>query len=288
MNIVLLTFGKNLENHYQAAFCILTFLKDKNIKNIIVLTDSPEFYQFISEYVKIILITEEILSEWQGEYRFFWRIKIKALEFIFRKYPDEHLFYVDSDIFLAKNLDLIHRGLDKGRSFMHKKEYLFSDKGDSNTERKMIACLNNKIFSGIQFNENTPMWNAGVIALPKEKAAALINLSLNICDEICATDCPRRLVEQLSFSVALNHLTELFACEDEIGHYWGNKIEWNEMISQFFIQKSLKKMTVKDCIRQLQDFDWQSIPLEKKVRSTNKRFKQIIDKFFPPKSIRFF
>lgn len=289
MNLLLLTFGTRIENHYQAAFSILSFLNDEHIETVLVVTDYPDFYRFFGNKVECLPIDEGQLKNWQGDAQFFWRVKIKVLEFAFSRYPDRHLLYVDSDTFLASNLTALSFALDCGRSLMHKKEYGFSDvKKTSNTEREMFSVLNHKTFSNILIDHRSEMWNAGVIALPKTKAKEIILLSLMLCDDICKTNSPRRLVEQFSFSLALNHLTELLPCDDVIGHYWGNKSEWNQLISQFFVEALLKNKTRNQCVEELKQFDWNILPLAKKQRSTNYKLKKWIDNLFPTKGIRYF
>ncbi|OOF43711.1 hypothetical protein [Rodentibacter trehalosifermentans] len=287
MNLLLLTFGQKQENHYQAVFCILTFLKDSQIKNIIMITDYPEFYRFLGDKVRIISIDENTLADWKGKNDFFWRIKIKALELAIHQYPNEHLLYVDSDTFLASNLQNIAQKLDKHIGLMHTFEYQLSAKNQGETVKRMYSTLKNKAFFDVVINEQSEMWNAGVIALPKTSAKKIIMLSLALCDAICETPCPCRLVEQFSFSLALNHLTELHPCDDVIGHYWGNKSEWNQLINQFFVNALLKQKTLAQCVEELNEFNWRSLPLEKKLRSTNSKLKRLIDKLFPHKHIKY-
>ncbi|WP_044469863.1 hypothetical protein [Mannheimia massilioguelmaensis] len=287
MNLVLLTFGERLENHYQACFSILSFLKDPNIKNVIIVTDRADFYQFLNGQVKFIHINQQTLKEWQGKYQFFWRIKIKALEIVQQHYPEQNLLYIDSDTFLASNLDRMHVALNQGQTFMHKAEYTLGSQAN-NTIKKMYQSLNAQTFANIPLNEHSMMWNAGVIALPANKAKEIIQLTLQLCDEICATNCTRRLVEQFSFSIALNHQVKLQACDNLIGHYWSNKEEWNEMIAKFFVNGYLQNMSLEEAINQLRDFDWNCLPIHKKQRNTKTRLIKLIDHLFPAKNIQYF
>ncbi|OOF36584.1 hypothetical protein [Rodentibacter heidelbergensis] len=288
MNLLLLTFGQKLENHYQAVFCILTFLKDPQIKQIIIVTDYSAFYGFLGDKVKIISIDEKTLVDWKGKQDFFWRIKIKAMELVIHQYPDDHLLYVDSDTFLASNLQSIVQKLDENIGLMHTFEYKLSGKNRSKTVRRMLSSLNDKVFFDIRINQQSEMWNAGVIAVPKAHAKAMINLSLGLCDAICETACPRRLVEQFSFSLALNHFTPLHPCEEVIGHYWGNKAEWNQFIGQFFVDVLLKQKTLEQCVEELKEFNWQRLPLERKLPSANSKIKRLIDWLFPNKAMKYF
>lgn len=287
MNLLLLTFGDKVENHYQAVFAILSFLKDPAIGRAIVITDRPDFYRFLGDRVDIITIDQQMLTEWQAPYQFFWRIKIKAVELAVARYPDQHLMYVDSDTFLATDLDEMVARLDAGAGYMH----LFEEGLGSNTNRtlkRMHQSLAGKTFAGVTMTADSPMWNAGVIALPASRAAETVQLALRLCDEMCATDCTRRLIEQFSFSVALHEKTQLAGCEHIIGHYWGNKPEWDDFIMRFLATNLLKGASLADCIEQTRQIDWHGLPLEKRQRSSIARIRRWLDGTFRPRRVRHF
>jgi hypothetical protein len=44
---------------------------------------------------------------------------------------------------------------------------------------------------------------------------------------------PKHIMEQLAFSFVLQRNTRLFSGEDEIGHYWSQKPEYQVRIDQF-------------------------------------------------------
>ncbi|TDQ58072.1 hypothetical protein EDC45_1144 [Mesocricetibacter intestinalis] len=287
MNLLLLAFGAQAENHYQANFAILSFLKDPLIKRVIIVTDRSDFYTFLAERVEFIHIDAQTLREWQGESGFFWRIKIKALERAQQCYPTQHLLYIDSDTFLAGSIAPLYRHLQRGGGLMHKRECALGDKTDK-TLRNMYRSLQGSRLAGLDIGAQSTMWNAGVIALPADKAKETIALALRLCDEICTTDCPRRLVEQFAFSLALEHSMELQPCTEIIGHYWGNKGEWNKLITEFLVNARLKDLSLSQCIAQLGEFNWRQLPLHKKQRSTNARLKAFIDRCFKDKNIQYF
>ncbi|WP_386698022.1 hypothetical protein [Lonepinella sp. MS14436] len=287
MNLTLLTFGERLENHYQACFAILTFLRDPQIEKVIVITDRPDFYRVFGDRIEFIEINQTTLQKWQGKYHFFWRVKIKALQTVQAQYPAQHLLYVDSDTFLATPLTEMQHQLNQGQTFMHLKEGILSEQSNR-TWQKMHRTLVGKTFANIEIRPDSVMWNAGVVALPAEKAQAILALALQLCDEICGTDCERKLVEQFSFSVALNQHQPLQPCNTIIGHYWGNKTEWNNMIADFFVNAQLKNLSLQDCIALLAEKDWNELPLSKKQRNTNAKLKKFIDWIFPDKNIYYF
>ncbi|WP_245174257.1 hypothetical protein [Gallibacterium genomosp. 3] len=140
MNLVLLSFGTKIENHYQAAFSILSFLAKKAVERVIVVTDNPYFYRIFNDRVEIIDVNEEQFQLWKGEFDFFWRIKIKVLETVINEYPETDLLYVDSDTFLFGDIEQIKNGFSQGYSFMHLEEELLVE-GKSKTVRNMWKVL---------------------------------------------------------------------------------------------------------------------------------------------------
>ena len=57
-----------------------------------------------------------------GEHKFFWRVKIKALELIAKKYPHESILYLDGDTFFYQRTDKLSKSLQSGQNHMHVKE----------------------------------------------------------------------------------------------------------------------------------------------------------------------
>ncbi|MDO4905602.1 MAG: hypothetical protein Q4A16_08665 [Lautropia sp.] len=287
MNLLLLTFGDKLENHYQASFAILSFLKDPLLQRVIVITDRPEFYRLFGDRVDLVDVDRQTLKDWQAPHQFFWRIKIKAVELAVSRYPGQHLMYVDSDTFLATGLAAMQSSLDTGVGFMH----LFENElgqGGSRTLERMFRSLGGRSFAGVHIDAQSRMWNAGVVALPAPRADDIVRLSLQLCDEMCGTDCPRRLIEQFAFSVALDRLIDLQSCQDVIGHYWGNKSEWDLFILRFLASNLLCGADLDSCIEQIRHVDWNGLPLEKRPRSSIERIKRWLDGTFKVKRSRYF
>ncbi|MBF1236599.1 MAG: hypothetical protein HXM43_12470, partial [Lautropia mirabilis] len=158
MNLLLLTFGDNTDNHQQAVFAALSFMRDPHIRRVLVVTDRPDFYRWLcgternallteeggedasgergmAAAVEILPITAETLSAWQGPQQFFWRIKIQAVAMAVRQYPDQHLLYVDSDTFLAGSLAGMVRQLDAGAACMHCFENRLGDRNSRTLTR---------------------------------------------------------------------------------------------------------------------------------------------------------
>ena len=309
MNLLLLTFGDNNDNHQQAVFAALSFMRDPHIRRVLVVTDRPDFYRWLcgternallteeggedasgehgmAAAVEILPITAETLSAWQGPQQFFWRIKIQAVAMAVRQYPDQHLLYVDSDTFLAGSLASMVRQLDAGAACMHCFENRLGDR-NSRTLTRTRRALSGRTLEGITLTGRHEMWNAGVIGLPASTAAERVAQALQLCDAMCATDCPRRLIEQFAFSLALQQGT-LRSCQDVIGHYWGNKAAWNRLIAGFLAEARLKDETVAQAVARVGQVDWRALPLEHRQRRWVLRLKAVIDWALPPKKLRHF
>lgn len=284
MHLVLLSFGKNLDYHTQTAFCILSFLKSAQIKAVTIVTDFPKFYQFLESKVNVYTIDESHIKDWEGEHAFFWRVKMKAIQTAQQQQPEHHLLYVDSDTFLIGDLAEINTKLDLGHSFMHLEECQLKV-STSKTEKKMWQSLKNKTFEGIDITNSTSMWNAGVIAIPKNKAAKLTQHAIDVCDAMCATDCRRRLLEQFAFSITLAHHTELLPADDVILHYWGNKPEWNTHIQRFFSDSKLQNRDLNADIDAISDFNWQSLAISTKIPSIKRRLYRLVDDVIPNRKL---
>ncbi|MDD1793600.1 hypothetical protein LRP50_10715 [Enterovibrio sp. ZSDZ42] len=287
MILTLLTFGDRLENHYQASFAILTYLKSDLISKVCVVTDRPKYYEYFGDSVDVIEIDQNIMNEWRGSDDFFWRIKMKAIEAAALRNPEQDILYVDSDTFYVRNMDVIANGLSKGQSFMHENEGKLCGM-TSKTPRNMWKSLQGKTFAGVTINEDTEMWNAGVIALHRSHAKQTISLAIDICDEICKTDCPRRLVEQFAFSVALKHSSILTAAENQIGHYWGNKPDWNAKIVDFFMFSTLSGSSFEEDLARVQTLELSTLPTVYKEKSIKGKVNKLLDRVFPPKEVQYY
>ena len=88
MTIMYLTFGEKTEFHVQAYLSMLSFRRQMQpADRIVMLTTAPQFYRHCASWVQVVAISDAQVREWQGEYQFFWRAKIKAIEWVSQRYP---------------------------------------------------------------------------------------------------------------------------------------------------------------------------------------------------------
>ncbi|WP_207435305.1 hypothetical protein [Sabulibacter ruber] len=287
MNLLFLTFGPNIKNHFQANFAILSFLPYlKEQHRIYVYTDYPNLYQHLQDHVQVVTATPEQLTQWKGPHNFFWRVKIKAIEQLVQQHPDQSVMYLDSDVFLYRNPEELCSELAAGKAFMHLCEGKLSEL-KSKTDKRMWSQVKGLNIGNLQITENHHMWNAGVVTLPAQKNLEAIQLALQICDTLCAQKVTPRLIEQFALSVALEETYELCEAKPWIAHYWGNKDEWNECINQFFMESHLQGLSLDQDIARLQQFNFKSLALLKRPKNTRTRLINVVDSLFPVKGESF-
>jgi hypothetical protein len=287
MDILFLTFGPNIRNHYQANFCILSLMKVQGQFNAInVLTDYPEFYSRLGDRVKIVPITAEQVQEWKGEYNFVFRPKIKALEYYISLYGERPVLFLDSDTFLyRRDLDF-RKLLEQNTAIMHEPEGKVSEM-TSKTAQTMWRSLQGKTFGGFTINKDHVMWNSGAIGIPADRNMEAVQLALQLCDEMRRAGITSFMTEQFSFSLALEKIYGLQPATPWIGHYWSNKEDWNEIISAFFLESLLTSSTLEQEIERIGRFNFAQLPVKKKVKNTRLRLIKLVEKIFPTKPITY-
>ncbi len=279
MNIVYLVFGTKIENYQQAYFSIFTALLHKNDDDkIIVITDDSTLFGFFEGKIETIVINQDTIRDWEGPHQFFWRVKIKALQLVAQKYPQDSILYLDSDTFFYKNTEVLLTALQNGNQFMHLNEGKLSQLS-SKTEKLMWKQMKGKSYENIIINENVAMWNAGLIGVSQRHFECL-DLTLRINDAMCADGVTRRLIEQFAFSLGLNQYSELQPADHIVGHYWGNKKQWNDTISLFLRECFMKKYHFDAVVERIKDMELSKIPIRIKESSTQRKLKNLIDKFY--------
>ncbi len=279
MEILYLVFGNRLSDHIQAHFSMRTMLEGlEQDDHIHVITTSPEYYERFS-FIDTIPITNEDLSEWEGEYHFFWRVKIKAMQKLAEKYPGRDLLYLDSDTFLKGASAGIHSTLAEGKGMMHLNEG--HPKDMMSRSLRMWKQVKGRTCHGITIGERHCMWNAGVVGIPGPKVSETLSLALELCDWMLADGVEKRMIEQYSLSIALLETVGLAAADSWIGHYWGNKEEWNRMESEFFLKSYLMGGGIDGEREAIRDIPLGDTPLRVRIPNTQRRLVALVKRLFP-------
>ncbi|HEV8081247.1 MAG TPA: hypothetical protein VGP43_11060 [Chitinophagaceae bacterium] len=287
MHLLYITFGEDISNHIQAQFSIITFLSQKKENTTInIVTDHAEFYKNLKERINVIVIDAETLNSWKGEYDFFWRVKIKAIEMLCDMYANQPVLYLDTDTFLFGDVSLLKQQALAGKAFMHENEGMLS-KEKSKTAKKMWGQVMNINYGNVIITANHCMWNAGVVLTPNQKNNKETQLALEICDAMCKQGVTRRLIEQFALSISLQEVYGLQAANSEIGHYWSNKDSWIKVIEDFFITANFKGFSIEEIVQEIKKFDFNKIPVKMRVRSTNTRLTALVNKLYPAQDVEY-
>jgi hypothetical protein len=225
------------------------------------------------------VVDDKTLTEWRGPHDFFWRIKIKALGLLAEQLGEKPIVYLDTDTFLFGPAVELKNHLSTN-ALMHANEGTLPSL-KTKTERRTWQKVQGKSFGGVTISAKHTMWNAGVVAIPGHRNAQAIALALALCDAMCEQPVRRRLVEQLALSVALDETYSLVAAENWVGHYWGNKPEWNDAIVQFFLNHLLRGSSSDHEIESIKSFDFHSIPLLKRRSRMHERLVRLAGKLYP-------
>jgi len=130
---------------------------------------------------------------------------------------------------------------------------------------KMWKKVAGHTYGGITLGRQHDMWNAGVVAIPRDKLRETVALTLRICDGMLEDDVERVVIEQYSLSIALYEKTVLKPAEDYITHYWGNKCEFNYFAHEFFLKSYMAGRNVEDEVAQLDMEKLMSMPVRIKM-----------------------
>ena len=284
MNILYIVFGDKLDYHLQAYFSIRTFQKQmKDGDQIIVVTSHPEYYHHAN--VTTLNVTDEEIEAWKGPHHFFFRVKIKAMELLASKYPNQHILYLDSDTFLYGNLDVIKQRLNNGNGMMHTREgHPSKMKGGA---LRLWNTVKGHTYAGITVSERHEMWNAGVVAVPKDRLDKVIATSLNICDGMLDDGGNCFILEQYAQSVCMNELTQLLPSDDCIGHFWGNKQDWEKIATEMLLRSYMKQNSLQEELDYITNEMLLTTPIYIHRPSTAEKLHKLINRLFPNRDFRY-
>lgn len=288
-NIMYFVFGTNLTNHAMVQFSFLTFLSKvkANTGKVIIVTDNPHLYRKYQDSIEVIPVSSELIMEWQGKHKFFWRAKIKAIDMVAQKYPTESLVYLDGDTFFYGDIDEMNTNLGQGKCMMHINE------GHPSTMKtktlRMWKRVKSRTYSNVTIGKQHDMWNAGVVAIPQKYLQTMPKLALEICDGMLDDGAEPIVIEQYSLSISAYEHGGLVPAAQYIGHYWGNKNQWQSIIDDFMLRMHMTNASINESIENVRSqVDFCSIPVYKHYSSwRNTLYKKIDQLFKNPKRVKY-
>jgi len=286
MTTMYLTFGQKTEYHVQAYLSMLSFRRQMTAGDrLVMVTTAPEFYAHAASWAEVIPISDEQVKEWQGQYQFFWRAKIKAIEFVGNRYADDDLLYLDCDTVLRGPISWLKQQMADGHALM--------DTNDGHPSQmktktlRMWQTVKGRTYGGITLGPEHNMYCAGVVGIPAAKRREAVTLALALCDGMLADKAERIVIEQYSLSVALYETTGLVETRDVIAHYWAAKDEWLQAAYELIARVRLTAATLDDELRLFDATDWASLPVYVHKSSTARRLRALVDRLFPSRDQRY-
>jgi hypothetical protein len=286
MTIMYLTFGQKTEYHLQAYLSMLSFRRQMTATDhVVMVTTAPEFYRHAQSWADVVSISDDQVRQWQGDHQFFWRAKIKAIEYVGSKYPDDDLLYLDCDTVLLGSIDWLRQHMANGQGLMDRDEgHPMNMKTKTLRMWKTIA---GRTYGGITLGEQHHMYCAGVVGIPQSRRQQIVSTALALCDGMLDDDAERIVIEQYSLSVALFEHAGLTETKDCIAHYWATKDEWMQAASELIARVHLTAANADDELRLFDSIDWHALPVYAHKSSTARRLRRLIDKAFPDRDQRY-
>lgn len=225
----------------ETIFSILSALRflsaqDKATFKVTIYTDLAErfraFFGKQMQYIDIVPLTKELIATYQGEIKYFHRVKMKCIEH-FLINNDGKMIFIDSDTVFLKNPMPLFDRIDSANTLMHYNEGSVSFRNELIKIRLHRFLKRNQVplFSKLQFiDTHKPIWNSGVLGLQKSYLP-YVQEALKLSDHLFVKT-GRHMVEQYAFALVLDEVSQIAATDKTVYHYWGFR-EFNQHIFKF-------------------------------------------------------
>lgn len=286
MTILYLTFGEKTEFHVQAYLSMLSFRRQLTSDDrIVMVTTAPRLYHHMQDWAEVIPIDDQQIEAWQGDYHFFWRAKIKAIEYVSQMYPDDDILYLDCDTILFGDINALRQPLKDGCGLMDENEG-HPSRMKTKTLR-MWKTIAGRTYDGITLGAKHNMYRAGVVGIPHAKAPEVLTTALALCDGMLADGAERIVIEQYSLSVALFERVGLRETYPVIAHYWASKEYWIKAGMELMVRVLLTKASPEEEMQMYEALDFSQLPIYVYKSNTARRLKGLVGKVFKDRDHRF-
>lgn len=286
MTILYLTFGEKTEFHVQAYLSMLSFRRQMTPEDrIVMVTTAPQLYRHMEDWAHIITIDDRQIEAWQGEHHFFWRVKIKAIEYVCGRFPDDDVLYLDCDTILYGDINNLRRQLASGSGLMDENEGHPSQMKTKTL--RMWKVIAGRTYAGITLGHRHNMYRAGVVGIPHQQAADVLATALALCDGMLADGAERIVIEQYSLSVVLFERVGIQETWPVIAHYWASKDYWIQAGLGLMARVLLTSASPEEEIRLYEALDFSQLPVYVYKSNTARRLKRVVGKMFPDRDFKY-
>jgi hypothetical protein len=231
--LLFLIYGKNPIYHLELTYSVLSaarFLKDNPGDIRLVLAADADNHR-PDLPVEHLLITPEMLDQWQMGGTYNHAIKIYALHHVLQKY-DVPTILIDSDTVFRAHPDRMFERINVGRTLMHARERSLVDTPEWSGWRALIEACDG-VVGGQAITAETMMCNSGVLGLDPQDAHLMDLIKVTMHDIRTYSDV--FTAEQLAASLVLDSHTELLMCDNLVEHYWdGPRAYYHYQMNRMF------------------------------------------------------
>lgn len=208
-------------------------------RDLLVVTDHPERFAWLSEDVRTHAVSRAQLNTWQGVRPFSMRVKLEVARAVAP--GDRAIVLLDADTLATTDLSPFAEALGRGALFMHTREFeLGSSRRRGN--RALWQTLRGRTFAGWEFREDDAMWNSGVLAAgPRD--VPLLAEALRVYDAMGAAGVRHFATEQLVEGLVLERTGRLREARPWFTHYWGNKGSYDAEIAARLADVKSRRLT---------------------------------------------
>ena len=185
---------------------------------IVVVTDEADAFANLG--ATILAVGAGQFRDWAGPSNFNHRIKILAMKRVMRDRNPKAVALVDGDTFYLRSPGRLFDRIGPGRGLMHVTEGRIGQLVALGHNRHGLSEMTHDLGTPggpYDFDQTTPMWNAGVVGLSGDDAG-LLDEVVKLTDAIHRT-VPTHISEQLAFSRVLGRRIEMSDCRDVVFHY---------------------------------------------------------------------
>lgn len=253
-NILLFSYGNHVE-YRRAIYTALSFLAwtagTKQDSRLVIYTDNPEFFKkYLADFsVHYVLLTPERLEEMLGGTNYIHRRKICVLQDVYAAFPDDDIFYLDSDTFFTTDPSALLNQVQPETSIMQMREYAlergpqiyrdlmtfrFANAAEYPESFLRFIADHEIVVAGktLKFNKEQYVWNAGVIGI-HHTLLPLLDDILAFNDQIFPAT-KWFISEQLAFGLILQSFSQMKPAGTVINHYFQCKD-----VADVFINRAL-------------------------------------------------
>jgi hypothetical protein len=239
LRFAVLAYGPERRLHREATVALLTMREfAPRHADVIVLTDCPAMYQWMSNHVTIESLNATTIRAWRGPSDDRFRPKIEAIRALGSN--GAHVVLADVDTMAQRPLSPLVEHLEGGGFVLYEREYCIAApprRGDRRLRHEIVGHT----WSGITADSNTWMWNGGVIGVPGVHYG-VIDRTLEAFDQM-RTASRHFALEQLAYSIVFSAFGPVRAADDLFVHYWANRAWFDRRIDRFLGDALMQGLT---------------------------------------------